>query len=80
MWFFYLFLCMHFISTVNAMETIKLNTTNNIILRGEINKESASKFIYDLNMLPNKNNTYLYLHTPGGSVVDGMKIVSEVKK
>jgi len=27
-----------------------------------------------------KNNTFLYLHTPGGSVVDGMKIVAEVKK
>ena len=63
-----------------GIETIKLNTTNNIILRGEINTESASKFIYDLNMLPDKNNTMIYLHTPGGSVVDGMKIVSEVKK
>ena len=71
---------MQFIATCESIQTIKLNTTNNIILRGEINSESASKFIYDLNMIPNKNNTMIYLHTPGGSVVDGMKIVSEVKK
>jgi len=63
-----------------GIETIKLNTTNNIILRGVINTESASKFIYDLNMMSEKNKTFLYLHTPGGSVVDGMKIVAEVKK
>ncbi len=73
-------LCVQLMASMNAMDTIKLNTTNNIVLRGEINTESASKFIYDLNMMPNKNNTYVYLHTPGGSVVDGMKIVAEVQK
>lgn len=73
-------LFMQLIAACDSIQTIKLNTTNNIILRGEINSESASKFIYDLNMLPDKNNTMIYLHTPGGSVVDGMKIVSEVKK
>ena len=80
MWALYLLLCVQLMASMNAMDTIKLNTTNNIILRGEINTESASKFIYDLNMMPNKNNTYVYLHTPGGSVVDGMKIVAEVQK
>ena len=71
---------MQLFAACESIQTIKLNTTNNIILRVEINTESASKFIYDLNMLPDKNNTMIYLHTPGGSVVDGMKIVSEVKK
>lgn len=59
---------------------LKFNTTNNILLKGEINEETTSKFIYDLNLMPNKNNTILYLNTPGGSVTEGMKIVSEVKK
>ena len=73
---FLLFLC----NTCANNEIVKLNSTNNIILRGEINKESASKFIYDLNLKKDKNNTILYLNTPGGSVIDGLKIVSEVKK
>jgi len=73
---FLLFLC----NACANNEIVKLNSTNNIILRGEINKESTSKFIYDLNLKKDKNNTILYLNTPGGSVIDGMKIVSEVKK
>lgn len=80
MWILYLFLFMQLILFTEGIETLKLNTTNNIILRGEINYQSASKFIYDLNMQPNKNNTIVYLNTPGGSVVDGMKIVAEIKK
>ena len=59
---------------------LKFNTTNNILLKGEINEETTSKFIYDLNLIQNKNNTVVYLNTPGGSVQHGMKIVSEVEK
>jgi ATP-dependent Clp protease protease subunit len=75
-------LFLSFISTIFSQEIkiLKFNTTNNILLKGEINYDSSSKFIYDLNLLPNKNNTYVYLNTPGGSVTDGMKIVSEIKK
>lgn len=64
----------------NNIKVLKFNTTNNIILKGEINEETTSKLIYNLNLLPHKNKTYLYLNTPGGSVEHGMKIVSEVKK
>ena len=61
-------------------ELINLNESNFITIRNEINKESASKFIYDLNTIENKKNIYVYLDTPGGSVEDGNKIISEVKK
>lgn len=80
MWILLLLFLQLLATNAETNKLIKLNTTNNIVLRGEINTETASKFIYDLNMMPNKNNTYVYLHTPGGSVVDGMKIVSEVQK
>ena len=63
-----------------TLRLLKFNTTNNILLKGEINEETTSKFIYDLNLIQNKNNTVVYLNTPGGSVQHGMKIVSEVEK
>lgn len=67
---------------ISQPKLLKFNTTNNIILKGEINEESTSKFIYEFNLIPNKNknNTVIYLNTPGGSVQHGMKIVSEVEK
>ena len=68
------------ISKVTHPKLLKFNTTNNILLKGEINEETTSKFIYDLNLISNKNNTVVYLNTPGGSVQHGMKIVSEVEK
>jgi ATP-dependent protease ClpP protease subunit len=80
MWILLLLFLQILATNAHSNKVIKLNTTNNIILRGEINSESASKFIYDLNMMPNKNKTIVYLNTPGGSVVDGMKIVAEVQK
>tara|TARA_B100000424_G_scaffold115071_2_gene86802 strand:- start:23862 stop:24554 length:693 start_codon:yes stop_codon:yes gene_type:complete len=63
-----------------AIPTILLNSNNSIVLKGPVNHESASRLIHDFNMLPDKNNTVLFLNTPGGSVDDGMKIVSELKK
>ena len=59
---------------------LEFNTTNNILLNGEINEKTSSKFIYDLNIMPYKQNVVVYLNTPGGSVSHGMKIVDEVKK
>lgn len=59
---------------------LEFNTTNNILLNGEINEKSSSKFIYDLNIMPYKNNVVVYLNTPGGSISHGMKIVDEVTK
>lgn len=71
--FFYL------ISNVLSL-TIKLNSTNNLVLNSVIDKDSTTKFLYDLNLKSNKKNIYLYLNTPGGSVDYGMKIVNAVQK
>lgn len=76
-WLLFLYLPMIFSLPTKIL---KFNTTNNILLKGEINEESSSKFIHDLNLLPRKNNTIVYLNTPGGSVTHGMKIVSEIQK
>ena len=59
---------------------ITLNNNNMLLLKGEVNKESANKFLTDLHFMSNKKDLYLYLDTNGGSVEDGNKIVNEVLK
>jgi ATP-dependent protease ClpP protease subunit len=65
---------------VQAEKVIKLNTTNNIIIRGEINEKTSSDFIYKLNLQEKKTNILVYLNTQGGSVFDGLKIADEIIK
>lgn len=77
LWLFLFYLPMIF---SQSNKILRFNTTNNVLLKGEINEESSSKFIYEFNLLPEKNNSLIYLNTPGGSVTDGMKIVSEIEK
>ena len=45
------------IKKISQPLVLKFNTTNNILLKGEINEESSSKFIYDfLTIKINKSN------------------------
>ncbi len=76
----FLYIFLFFLYLARAMETIKLNSTNNIILKGEVNSKMVSNFIYEINKKSNKSNIYVYLNTNGGSVHEGMKIVSEINK
>ena len=59
---------------------INLNLENSLIIRGEINEETTKMFMNDLYNKKNKDNLYLYLETPGGSVMQGLKIISEIEK
>ena len=68
------------LKTFVSYKSIKFNKTNNIVIREPINTETTSKFIYDLNLIEKKNDTYVYLNTPGGSVFDGLKIIEEIRK
>jgi ATP-dependent protease ClpP protease subunit len=65
---------------IKPIKTIKLNTSNTIIIKGEINSKSANAFLYKLNLIENKKKLYLYIDTNGGSVEDGYKIINEVIK
>ena len=58
------FILFSFVSTrhiICAIDVIKLNSKNNIILRGVINHERASQVIHELNTRYHKNETYLIL-------------------
>ena len=60
--------------------SLRLNTTNVIVVKDAIDEDVASKFIYQLNSLQDKTNLYVYLDTPGGSVDSGNKILMEIQK
>lgn len=62
------------------LKTLTLNTTNFILLKGVIDSKTTNNFIYQLNLLTKKNEIYLYIDSPGGSVEDGNKILNEVQK
>jgi len=63
----------------NKSKNIYLNETNLIILKGEINKKNTNQFLYELNLIHNKKNVYVYIDSPGGSVEEGNKIIREVQ-
>mgnify|MGYP006085606641 CR=1 FL=1 len=76
----FLYALFFFYYLVNATDTIRLNTTNNLVLKGEVNSKMATDFIYELNKRTNKSDIYVFLNTNGGSVQEGMKIISEINK
>jgi ATP-dependent protease ClpP protease subunit len=61
-------------------KSIRINTQNVLLLRGEITEKLATQFVYEINQKPNKKNLYVFLDTNGGSVDAGNKIVGEIQK
>lgn len=53
---------------------IKIDKSNMVFLRGVVNSKSASKLINDMLTLKSKE-IYLYIDSPGGSVLDGLQII-----
>ena len=65
-------------STILSEELIELNSRNLITIRGPINHESVSDFMLKSGKVESKN-LYIYISSPGGSVMEGMKIVDLIK-
>jgi len=57
---------------------IELDVSGTVVLRGEVNASSVSSVIKAIENT-NDDIVYLYLLTPGGSVFDGMKLVSYIR-
>ena len=55
-------------------ELVELNSRNMITIRGPIQHESVSDFINKISTIDSKE-IYIYISSPGGSVMEGMKIV-----
>lgn len=59
---------------------LKLNTTNVITLKGVIDGKSVNRFLYDFNLVDDKDNLYVFIDSVGGSVEDGYKVITEFQK
>lgn len=65
--------------TISQAETnIKLDKNNLITLRGEINEQLSSDIIRKFNKYSSPE-LYLYITSPGGSVIDGIHIIDQLK-
>ena len=65
-------------SLAKADETIQFTSKNTIALRSEVNGDSVAKFVDDF-YKNTSNPLYVYIDSPGGSVIDGFKIIEAIK-
>ena len=63
-----------FLITITSGTHIVLTKNNHIAITGEITKSTAINFIN--NMKTVTDNVYIYINSPGGSVIDGHHIVN----
>ena len=61
-------------NNIKTLKKIKLTTKNSLVLKGSVDDKSISTLIHQLNKMEKKNEIYLYLDTPGGSVESGQKL------
>ncbi|ARF11570.1 Clp protease [Klosneuvirus KNV1] len=59
------------------IKLVELTENNFVAIRGQIDESTASRFISDVMKLKS-NRIYVYLTTPGGSVISGMTIVQTI--
>jgi ATP-dependent Clp protease protease subunit len=61
-------------------ELIEFKKDNFVSLREVISQDSSSKLLLKLNGIENKHETlYLYINSPGGSVMAGLEIINYIK-
>ena len=61
------------------LRTIRLSENNFVVIRGEINAISASATLHELAQFRDRDELYVFLDTPGGSVRSGVEIASFLK-
>lgn len=64
-------------TTTNESKLVRLDENNFVSLRGSVDEESASAFVSDI-MKIKGNKIYIYLVTPGGSIISGNTIVQTI--
>ncbi len=71
-----------YVNTANAEpnepKIIELNKQNLITLRGEIDDQLTSEIIGKINKFSH-NHVYLYITSPGGSVIEGLQIIDQLQ-
>lgn len=74
----FLMILMSILDNTLSQELIELNSRNMITIRGPIKHESVSDFMNKVGKI-DSNEIYIYISSPGGSVMEGMKIVDLIK-
>lgn len=64
----------HASNLTSSYPLIKIDKENMLVLRGQVTSQSASKIINEMLTLKSKE-MYLYIDSPGGSVLAGLEIV-----
>lgn len=64
--------------SVTEQKLIELNKQNLITLRGEIDEQLTSEIIGKINKFSN-GQVYLYITSPGGSVIEGLQIIDQLQ-
>lgn len=60
-----------------SINTVELNETNHVALVEEVSGNSVSNIILSLEKLSSQDKpTYLYINSPGGSIIDGISLVN----
>ena len=60
--------------TVDVNNLISLGSDNFVSIQGQINEDTAAKFIKDILQIK-KHKIYIYIDSPGGSVMDGNDMI-----
>lgn len=66
-------------ATDNVINTINLNENNMVSIRGPIDSESTNKFFQDIMKIDKDEEVNIFINSPGGSVMEGLKIVSYIE-
>lgn len=66
-------------SALHAEEIITLTETNHVALRDAVTPESISNVKTKIQKLEKDEKFYIFIDSPGGSVIDGLELVSILK-
>jgi ATP-dependent Clp protease protease subunit len=67
-----------FATTSHADTKVLLTEQNSVVLRGEVNSESVAEVTQKI-LLSDAKDMYLYIDSPGGSVLAGLQLISVLK-
>jgi len=73
-----LFLALFLSPLAHAQSKIELNESNHLVLRGEVNEISAAKLIHQIST-SKSNEVLLFIDSPGGSVLAGLRIINIIE-
>ena len=76
---FFLILCLLQLSCISSNNIITLYDNNLVNIRGKINSISVNNFAIDTNKINTTKEIFLYINSPGGSVMDGFAMIEQIK-